>query len=114
MAQLRTDYKEFTKRNAIILALGPDGLNAYKRFWEQESIPYIGLPDVKSRISDLYYQEFNLLKLGRMPAVFVIDTKGVIRYIHYGNSPPDIPANSELFEVLDEINGSDKASNESP
>lgn len=103
MAQLRQDYNEFSRRGAEIIALGPDGPRAYQRFWEQEEMPFIGVSDIKSKIADQYYQEVNLLKLGRMPAVFVIDKNGMIRYKHYASSMSDIPENSKILRVIDEI-----------
>lgn len=103
MAQLRQDYQEFTELGAEIITLGPDGPRAFKRYWEENDIPYIGLADIKSKVADLYYQEVNLFKLGRMPAVFIIDKEGIIRYTHYGNSMSDIPENSEILEEIKRI-----------
>jgi peroxiredoxin Q/BCP len=103
MAQLRQDYDEFSRRSAEIIALGPDGPRAYQRFWELENMPFVGVPDIKSKIADKYYQEVNLLKLGRMPAVFVIDKNGMIRYKHYASSMSDIPDNNEILKVIEEI-----------
>jgi len=41
--------------------------------------------DIKSsKWPTSYHQEVNMLKWGRMPAIFVIDREGVIRYGHYG------------------------------
>jgi len=85
------------------MALGPDGPNAFKRYWESEQIPFIGLPDIKSKVSDTYYQEVNLFKLGRMPAIFVIDRQGMIRFAHYGDSMKDIPPNQVILDVLDQL-----------
>lgn len=66
-------------------------------------MPFIGCADIRSRVADLYYQEVNLLKLGRMPALFVIDREGIIRYAHYGDSMADIPTNESVLKVLDEL-----------
>lgn len=103
MAQLRQDYDEFSRRGAEIIALGPDGPRTYQRFWELENMPFVGVPDIKSKIADKYYQEVNLIKLGRMPAVFVIDKNGMIRYKHYASSMSDIPDNNEILKVIEEI-----------
>ncbi len=113
MAQLRQDYVEFVNRNAEVITLGPDGPNAFKRYWEKESMPFIGLADVRSVISDQYAQEVNWLKLGRMPAVFVIDYKGMIEYVHYGSSMSDIPGNQEILKIIDGINAREQRSKES-
>ena len=103
MAQLRQDYAKFVERGAEILCLGPDGPNAYKRYWETEQIPYIGLPDLKNSVADLYHQEVNLLKLGRMPAMFVVNREGQVVYSHYGRSMADIPENEEILKVVDHL-----------
>ena len=106
MAQLRQDYQEFTRRGAEIITIGPDGPNAFKRFWETESIPYIGLADIGNKIADVYGQQVNWLKFGRMPAIVVVDKTGFVRYRHYGRSMSDIPENSEILKILDEIGAS--------
>jgi peroxiredoxin len=103
MAQLRQDYAAFQRLDAEIVAVGPDGPNAFRRFWENEQMPFVGLADVGSKVAELYNQEVNIFKLGRMPAVLVVDKRGVIRYRHYGRSMADIPANSEVLTVLQKI-----------
>jgi peroxiredoxin len=100
---LRQDYAEFAARGAEIVALGPDGPNAFRRYWDENSIPFRGCPDIKSRVADRYYQEVNLFKLGRMPALFIIDHQGQVRYAHYGDSMSDIPANATVLAVIDEL-----------
>jgi peroxiredoxin Q/BCP len=50
------------------------------RYWEVEHLPFIGLPDPKHVIANLYGQEVNLFKLGRVPALMVIDKKGQVRF----------------------------------
>ncbi|NMC54621.1 MAG: redoxin domain-containing protein [Chloroflexi bacterium] len=97
------DHKLFEERGAQILAMGPDGPLGFKRYWAEHEIPFIGMADVKSKMSDRYYQEVNLFKMGRMPAVFVIDRQGMIRYAHYGDSMKDIPENQEILDVIDQL-----------
>jgi peroxiredoxin Q/BCP len=101
---LRQDYDQFTVRGAEILALGPDGPRAFQRYWEQEGMPFPGLADIHSRVAAQYEQEVNLLKFGRMPAMFVIDRQGRIRYSHYGESMQDIPPTQAILDVLDSLN----------
>jgi len=106
LARLRDEYDEFTKRNAVILALGPNSPTAFEQYWKNESIPFIGLPDPDHSVAKTYRQEVNLFKLGRMPLNCVIDTKGYVRFAHYGASMSDIPTNEELLHVIDELNAS--------
>jgi peroxiredoxin len=104
MAQLRNDYQEFVKRDTEVIILGPDGPSAFKRTWELEDMPMIGRADPGSKVADRYHQEVNLLKLGRMPAMLVIDKQGIIRFLHYGKSMSDIPENENVLKFLDDIN----------
>ena len=67
---------------------------------KKKPCPFVGLPDPEHSVMKLYGQEVKLLKLGRMPAQMLIDTKGVIRYVHYGSSMADIPDIREVIDAL--------------
>ena len=101
---MRQDYQEFVARDAEVLVIGPDGPRAFQRTWEKEAFPFPGLADPQHKVADVYNQEVNLLKLGRMPALIVVDRQGQIRFEHYGESMSDIPLNQEVLELLDELN----------
>jgi peroxiredoxin len=104
MAQLRQDYDEFVKRDAEVIVIGPEDRAAFARYWEKESLPFVGLPDPGHKVLKLYGQEINLFKLGRMPAQVIVDRAGQARYVHYGHSMSDIPPNKELLALFDELN----------
>jgi TolB-like protein len=55
-------------------------------------------------LGKLYGQEWNLIKLGRMPALFIIDQKGSIAFAQYAKNMADIPENSELLHILEGLN----------
>jgi len=88
--------------------VGPNDAAAFQRYWENENIPFIGLPDPDHTVARMYKQEVNLFKWGRMPLNCIVDAKGYIRYARYGTSMQDIPANEELLNVIDELNASSK------
>ena len=104
MAQLRQDYQEFIKRDAEVIAVGPEDAKTFAHWWHEHEMPFIGLPDPDHTVSKRFGQEVKLLKLGRLPAQLVIDKKGLIRYKHYGSSMSDIAENSEIFAELDRLN----------
>lgn len=101
---MRQDYAQFVERQAEILVVGPDGPRAFQRTWEKEGFPFVGLADPQHTVADLYEQEVNLFKLGRMPAVVVVDKEGRMVYRHHAHSMSDIPANADLWLVLDALN----------
>jgi len=50
----------------------------------------------------LHKQKVHLIKLGRMPALFVIGKEGTVKYSYYSKSMGDIPENEELLKVIGE------------
>lgn len=104
MAQLRQDYQEFVARGAEVVVVGPEDGPAFQAYWQKEQLPFVGLPDPKHTVADLYGQQVKLLKMGRMPALMVVDKEGQVRYQHYGNSMRDIPPNDEILALLDDLN----------
>jgi len=108
MAQLRQDFSEFQNRQADILVAGPENASIFSDYFRENGLPFIGLPDPQHSVLKLYGQKVNIFKLGRMPAQVLIDKKGTVRYVHYGNAMSDIPENTELFAILDEMNADRK------
>ena len=104
MAQLRQDYDKFAEKDAVIISIGPEKAEKFAAYWQENNLPFIGLPDEKHSVLKLYGQEIKLFKLGRMPAQLLIDKQGNVRFIHYGHSMSDIPENRELLTLLDELN----------
>ena len=104
MAQLRQDYDGFVTRQTEVIVVGPENAKAFTKYWAAEQLPYIGLPDPGLTVLKSYGQETNLFKLGRMPAQVIVDKAGIARYVHYGHDMTDIPASSEIFAVVDELN----------
>ncbi len=103
MAQLRQDFPEFEKRNAVIVVVGTEDAAAFARYFAENNLPFLGLPDPTHSVLKLYGQEVNLFKLGRMPAQVLIDKDGLVRYVHYGHSMADIPSNAEILTLLDSL-----------
>ena len=104
MARLRQDYPEFVKRQAQVIVVGPEDAKAFETYFRQNDLPFIGLPDPKASVLKLYGQEVNLFKLGRMPAQVIVDKTGIARFVHYGHSMSDIPENSEILALLNQLN----------
>ncbi len=108
MAQLRQDYEGFISREAIVIVVGPESKDKFRSYWQENDLPFIGLPDPQHHVLKSYGQEINLFKLGRMPAQALIDRQGKVRFIHYGDSMSDIPEIGEILELIDQLNREDK------
>ena len=103
MAQLRQDYQEFLRRDTEIIVVGPEDATAFQQYWNTEDLQFVGLPDPKHKVLKLYGQEVKLFKFGRMPAQMLIDKSGVLRFVHYGHSMSDIPANEEILSLVNSL-----------
>jgi peroxiredoxin Q/BCP len=108
MAQLRQDFEKFVEQDTTILVVGPEKARAFGKYWSNNDLPFIGLPDPKHTVLKLYGQEVKLFKFGRMPAMVIIDKQGTVRFVHYGHSMSDIPENSEVLKTLQSLNGESK------
>ena len=104
MAQLRQDYPLFIAREAEILVVNPESAAETTKFAESLGLTFPMLVDPDHAIANRYGQEVNLLKLGRMPAMVVLDREGVVRFEHHAFGMHDIPANSKILSLLDELN----------
>jgi peroxiredoxin len=104
MAQLRQDYDKFTAQDTEIVVIGPEDGTAFLKYWQKNDLPFIGLPDPTHATLKRYGQEVNLFKFGRMPAQVITDKRGTARFVHYGHSMSDIPANEEILDLLKIIN----------
>ena len=103
MAQLRRNQAEFVQRETTIVVVGPEDAQAFRRYWQENDLSFIGIPDPTHSVLKLYGQQIKLFKFGRMPAQVVVDKKGVARFVHYGQSMSDIPENADLLVLLDQI-----------
>ncbi len=104
MVQLRHDHREFARRGAEIVVVGPDGVKAFARYWADHELPFIGLPDPQHAVLDLYGQHVKLLKLGRLPELVVVDRGGTVRMVHHGGSMSDIVPTADVLALLNQLN----------
>jgi len=104
MAQLRQDFDPFIGKESVILVVGPDDQAAFQEYWSKNELPFIGLPDPRHSVANIYGQQVKLLRAGRMSAMMVIDKAGMIRFQHYADSMMDIPPNKSILGILDKLN----------
>ncbi len=97
---MQEDLSLFTGKKAQITVIAPHNTATVREYWEKERLGYTGIPDPGGKVGKLYGQEWNLFKLGRMPALFIIDRKGKIAFAQYAKNMADIPSNAELLGVI--------------
>lgn len=104
MAQLRRDYQQFINQNTEVIAIGPESNRVFTDWWHEHQMPFVGIADPEHTIANKYGQQVKLLKLGRLPSLFVIDRQGLIRFEHHGGSVSDIPQNDAVLSILTMLN----------
>ena len=109
MAQLRQDNAKFAERDTAVVVVGPDNARAFAKYFTENDLPFTGIPDPRSEVLKKFGQEVNIFKLGRMPAQVLVDRQGTARFVHYGHSMSDIPANDEILALIDEVNATGSA-----
>ena len=110
MAQLRDDFNDFLELDTVIVVLGPEGPEQFSRYWRDNNLPFIGLPDPKHTVLKLYGQEIKLFKWGRMPAMLIIDKMGIVRFVHYGHDMSDIPDNNDVLKTIKDLSSTSEKS----
>lgn len=100
---MRDDHEKYLSRGARIVAVARHGSEDVKRYWSENRLPFMGVPDPDGRLGDLYRQQWKLLKLGLMPALFVVDRNRKIACACYSVSMSDIPSNETVLGVIDRL-----------
>ncbi len=90
--------------NTVLYPITPDReKNAKKLETKYAQNKFAIYYDPKKTVLKMLKQEVNWTKLGRMPALLILDKEGIIQYAYYGNSMKDIPKNIKLFEELEKL-----------
>lgn len=107
-AHLRKEYETFRELNAELFPILVDDKDNAIKMENKYARKYPIYYDEEKTVANMLNQEVKLLKLGRLPALLILDPENVIRYAYYGDSMSDIPENEQLFEILRKINKNPK------
>jgi peroxiredoxin len=91
----------FVSRGASIVVVAPHARKEVEAYWKEHALPFDGIPDPGKRLGGLYRQEWKMLRLGLMPALFVVGRDGKIAWLHYSGGMSDIPENETVLEALE-------------
>ncbi len=97
---MRDDHAAFRAAGARIVVVTSHDLAKMQAYWAEHKLPFLGVPDPEGLLAKQYGQQWKLLKLGQMPAQFVVDCQGKIVFAHYGSGMSDIPENQEMLRLI--------------
>ena len=117
IANLAGDYPKFQEVNAEIIAISTDTPEKALKTQKKSHSSFPILLDEKGRVAHLYgvlvekreWKDIPAFMYGKkagtyaMPAVFIVDPQGVLRYSYVGSSFTDRPSNEDLLEALNEL-----------
>ena len=117
IANLANDYPKFQEINAEIIAISTDTPEKAAKTQEKSHSLFPILLDEKGEVVQLYgvlvekreWKDMPALMHGKktgtyaMPAVFIVDPQGVLRYSYVGRSFTDRPSNENLLKALKEL-----------
>jgi len=97
---LREDHVRFTDAGASVVAIAPEATSAVERYVSQHPVPYLILSDSDHTVFDAYDVASRAMSLGQRPALFVIDSGGIVRFDTVGTQQWQIPTNEQVLTVL--------------
>jgi peroxiredoxin Q/BCP len=100
---LSDNIERFQDFNTKLYAILPDNAESAKNFEASFAKKFPIYYDPKKKVNKMLKQEVKPFKLGRMPALIIIDKNGIIKYAYYSDSMDDIPSNDAIFEVLNNL-----------
>ena len=102
--RLGKKVEEFAKFDAEIIAILTDKVKNAKKMEEKYAKGKIPIYyDSEKKVGKMLKQEWAVTKLGRMPALLVVDKQGLVKYAYYSDSMKDIPTNQEVLEFLESM-----------
>ena len=102
--RIAKELEKFKTLNAEIYAITADRFENARRLelrYVKEAFPIYF--DKTHEVVRMLNQEVKVYKLGRLPAILIVDKQGVVQWAYYGESFLDIPKNSMLLEILEKL-----------
>jgi len=103
LEQLRQDNDKFTALDSQIVVIAPDTLGNAQHYFEQNPVPFTALVDETREVYQQFDVQSRLISLGQRPGLFIIDKEGIVQFAFIGMQQWEIPPNSQVLEILHEI-----------
>ncbi|MFQ6111987.1 MAG: peroxiredoxin family protein [Nitrospinota bacterium] len=99
LVQLQKSLPEFERLGAKVVAVSVDDVPTMQKTVRQLGLTYPVISDAEARIVKLYDVLHPDEGVSR-PATFIIDKRGVIRYVHIGKDFRDRPPVAKLLNIV--------------
>ncbi len=86
-----------------IVAIAPDSVDSLNKHLSKNTYPFEVVADTDGKVFDAYDVTSRLISLGQQPALFIVDSAGVVRFDAVGNQQWDLISPKQIAEQLANI-----------
>ncbi len=97
---MRDEHARFEAAGAPVAVIVRERPERLREHWAGLRLPFVCVPDPDGRVAASWGQRWNLLKLGRLPAQFVVARDGQVAFAHYARDMADIVPNAAILGVV--------------
>ncbi len=104
---IRDDISSYNNINAEVIAISVDSVFTLKKYKEDQHYQFLFLSDFNKEVSNLYdclYTDWILEMKGvSKRAAFIIDKKGLVKYVEVLENASDVPNFEHINQMLDSL-----------
>lgn len=100
---MREAHDTLVAAGGQIVAIAPDSVESLKKHLSKNDYPFLVLADTDGKVFDAYDVTSRLISLGQQPALFIVDTAGIVRFDAVGKSQWDLISPKQIGEELAKI-----------
>ncbi len=97
---MREAHEQIASAGGQIVAVAPDDLAGLQRHMKSNSYPFVVVADLDGKVFEAYDVTSRLLALGQQPAMFIVDTAGVVRFDAVGKNQWDLISPKQIQKEL--------------
>ncbi len=100
---MREANQQIAGAGGQIVAIAPDSLSGLQKHLKTNTYPFTVIVDTDGKVFKAYDVTSRLMALGQQPAMFIVDTQGVVRFDAVGKSQWDLISPKQIQEELASI-----------
>lgn len=100
---MRDQHHLFEAVGAPVAVVVRERAERLREHWAGLRLPFVCVPDPDGRVAAPWGQQWRLLKLGRLPAQFVVARDGRVAFAHYARDMTDIVGNETILGVVNSL-----------
>ena len=100
---MRDEHARFETAGAPVAVVVRERSERLRGHWASLRLPFVCVPDPDGRIAAAWGQQWRLVRLGRLPAQFVVARDGRVAFAHYSRDMTDIVSEAVILDVVQRL-----------